>query len=666
MSEHVRSLVATSLGSAFILFVATVCASASAANQTATHQNASKAKPATGGAPLVGEFQRLFGEVGETAINSIAMGGADALAVSGHCSTAIDQGTQEFLLAWQPKISPPEKDAKPAKRSTTRAAKRQGLSPALKEKLDVLAKSAATWQLSRLIAAAPEGERSALAQEYLAHPKFARTLSMLVDLQDEDAAKVDRLARMLMAQRSEALESFPELAAAIAVVHDAPVLMQVNENLAQSAGPLVTFDHFVSAERKLSFGVRGIAPELLLYVVDIAATADEMAWALRTYAGHASVGELYDEVAYDFDNLEKGSPKKVNVAGWNLPNILRYGGICADQAYFATTVGKSIGVPCVYSTATDGVLSHAWIGFVRKAGRRPQWDEVGRFGGYQSVEGFIRDPQSGQQLSNTQMPMLVEYGLEPLADRTAATALRIAAEKLLTPVATTPPTTTTPTTPPPTKVSPEAVDQALALVRIAVHACLTDTRAWELVGRAAATGGMTTEQKEIWSADVLQMCGDDYPEFAWRTIAPMIHSITDIAKRQEALDGALAIFQDRGDLAGQILLQQASLYKAQGNLAGSGRCYEMILDRYPNDGPFAIVALLEASAILALNNDARANVTLHDRAFRAMEVPVDIAPQFSKQSNWYRAGISYSQALRIVGREQDAAIHEQRMGNVMK
>ncbi|MSR70157.1 MAG: hypothetical protein EXS17_07420 [Phycisphaerales bacterium] len=604
-------------------------------------------------------FQLHFGGAGEAAITSIAMGGADASAVSAQCSVAFDQGTQDFLAAWQQKVPVADNGAKPVKRTPARSPKRTGLSPAIKEKLQALTKCAATWQLSRLIAAVPEGERAVIAQEFLAHPKFSHTLALLVDLQQEDAAKVDRLARMLMAQRSEALEQFPELAAAIAVVHDAPVLMQVNENVAKSAGPIATLDHFVAAERALSFGVRAIAPELLLYIVDVAATSDEMAWALRSYAGHASVGDLYDKVEYDFDNLEKGSTKKVNVAGWTLPNILRFGGICADQAYFATTVGKSIGVPCVYSTATDGVLSHAWIGFVRKAGRRPQWDEVGRFGGYQSVEGFIRDPQSGEQLSNTQMPMLVEYGLEPVEDRLASTALRIAAEKLLTPTAATPQA-------PATQITAAAVEQALALTRVAVQSCLTDARAWELVGRAAATGAMTTEQKQVWSADVLQLCGDVYPEFAWRTIAPMIHSIADITQRQEALDGALSIFQERGDLAGQILLQQAALYMVQGNLAGAGLCYEIILDRYPNDGPFAIVALQEASAILAKSNDARANVILHERAFRAMEVPVDIAAQFSKQSNWYRAGVSYSQALRIVGREQDAAIHEQRMGNVMK
>ena len=470
-----------------------------------------------------------------------------------------------------------------------------------------------------------------------------------------------RVARLLIVERSEIVERLPELAAAIAVVDDAPVVMQINENLAQGCGPLPTFDHFVANEKKMLFGLKNIAPELLIYMVDVAAAQIEMDWALRTYAGNRAVGELYDKIEYDFDHLEKGRQKKVSVAGWNLQNILRYGGVCADQAYFASTVGKSIGVPCVFTTATDGVLSHAWIGFVGKSGNRPMWIEVGRYGGYQSVEGFIRDPQTGNLISNTQMPMLLTYGMEPLSDRLSSAGLRIAASRLLRgsvdskadPKVATPP-------------SAETIEQVLALIHVAVEACLTDARSWEVVALAAKSGAMTTQQKQQWSADILTLCGDSYPEFAWRTISPMINSISDIERRQEALDSALAIFNSRGDLAGQILLQQATLYKSQGDPLAAGRCYETILNRYANDGPFAIVALQEASKLLAEKNDAFANVTLHERAFGIMEVPIEISPRFARQSNWYRSGVMLAQALRIVGRSNDALLLEQRMSDVMK
>ena len=602
------------------------------------------------------EFRVLFGEFGKASVTSISLCTAKAPKVLVECGDRVDVDAREFLIVWNAKEIPTDR-----KKPIRRTSKAVPVTSKSKDALAILVQSAATVQLVRIINSAAQSEQVSVAQEFLAHPKFAHALALLIEPEAEDLAKMLRVARLLIAERGQIVERFPQLAAAIAVVDDAPVVMQINENLAQGCGPLPTFDHFVANEKKMLFGLKNIAPELLIYMVDVAAAQIEMDWALRTYAGNRAVGDLYDKIEYDFDHLEKGRQKKVSVAGWNLQNILRYGGVCADQAYFASTVGKSIGVPCVFTTATDGVLSHAWIGFVGKSGNRPMWIEVGRYGGYQSVEGFIRDPQTGNLVSNTQMPMLLTYGMESLSDRLSSAGLRIAAGRLLRgsvdskadPKVATPP-------------SAETIEQVLALIHVAVEACLTDARSWEVVALAAKSGAMTTQQKQQWSADILTLCGDSYPEFAWRTISPMINSISDIERRQEALDSALAIFNSRGDLAGQILLQQATLYKSQGDPLAAGRCYETILNRYANDGPFAIVALQEASKLLAEKNDAFANVTLHERAFGIMEVPIEISPRFARQSNWYRSGVMLAQALRIVGRSNDALLLEQRMSDVMK
>lgn len=615
--------------------------------------------PAT--AKPVNDMCALFGEAGEAAVLAFAQVNTQARTDSLAATAArLESDAAALLAAWAPTDSEPPTSKKPASRSSSE----RGLSAHQRERLCALVQSAATWRLVQMINAAPEAERAAIAKEFSAHPKFARTLALIVAPHEEDLSKVLRVARLLMAQRSGLVESLPELAAAVAVVHDAPLFVQVNENLAAGCGPVDTFDHFVAHEGKMRFGVRGIAPELLLHLVDVAGSAADLSWAFAQFAGHPSVGVLYDKVEYDFDHLEEGKPKRVTVEGWSLKNIMRYGGVCADQAYFATTVAKAIGVPATYTIATDGVLSHAWIGFVGQSNRDLSWDEVGRYGGYQSVEGFIRDPQTGAQLSSTVMPMLVRYGSEPQEARLASAALRIAAGHMLDTVTSV--GTTAALTTDAAPQNEQRMESLLSLIHVAVQCCLTDARSWEVIGRAAASGAMTQEQKRQWSSDILNLCSDSYPEFAWRTIAPMIRSITDIPKRQAALDGALAIFQHRGDLAGQILLEQASLYKSQGNPMGAGRCYEMILSRYYDDGPFAIVALHAASEILAANRDAVGNVTLHERAFRAMEVPISISPQFARQSNWCRTGAMLAAAYRILGRERDAGFVEQRMIDVTK
>jgi hypothetical protein len=608
---------------------------------TASAVEAAPQSRAKGGREVADDPAALFGQECAEAFEAVGAGsktGADANAA---VSDALQRATEALLAEIAPAPAPEENESGRARTKPprlSRSVKAKALTTKLKDLLNTLTQDAAAWQLSRLITSVVASEQPAVASEFLAHPRFAKTLALVVEPESEEPARVVRLARSLMAQRSAQVERYPELAAAVAVVLDVPLIVQVNENAAHGADPLAVFDHFVANERRMFFGLRGIAPELLVYVVDVAASPDELAWATTQFAGHPAVGDLYDRVEYDFDYLEKGGQKRVTAAGWNLRNILRFGGICADQAYFATTVGKAI-----------GVLSHAWIGYVASAGRAPRWAETGRFGAYQGVEGMIRDPQSLQGVSNTQMPMLVQFGIEPAQDRAYAAALRIAARRLLGDPKSV------------TAADPLTVSHALDLTRLAVRACVTDPRSWALVPLAARTGAMTTDQMRTWSSDILELCGESYPEYALRTIAPMIDAIPDPVQRHAALDGALEIFSGRGDLSGQILLKQADLYERDGDLAAAGRCYEAILSRYANDGPFAITALQRASAILGTVNDVSGNVTLHDRAFRSMEVPEGIAPQFARQSNWYRSGLQLAQALRIAGRERDAQLLEQRM-----
>jgi len=71
----------------------------------------------------------------------------------------------------------------------------------------------------------------------------------------------------------------------------------------------------------------------LKFVVDFAAGFDEMAWAQENVqVPLASFGKVYDAVRYRRDRIESRTlvwPKPA----YRLPDILRDGGICVDQAY---------------------------------------------------------------------------------------------------------------------------------------------------------------------------------------------------------------------------------------------------------------------------------------------------------------------------------------------
>src|SRR5690606_16565323 len=100
----------------------------------------------------------------------------------------------------------------------------------------------------------------------------------------------------------------------------------------------------------------------LKFVVDVAAPFPELEWA-QGVADYplAQLARAYTMVRYRNDRL--------TVPVWpgrtyKLPEILAEGGICSDQAYFATQVGKARGVPTllIYGAGNDG--RHAWFGFL--------------------------------------------------------------------------------------------------------------------------------------------------------------------------------------------------------------------------------------------------------------------------------------------------------------
>jgi hypothetical protein len=145
----------------------------------------------------------------------------------------------------------------------------------------------------------------------------------------------------------------------------------------------------------------------LKFVVDVSATFPELEWAQKTAnLPLAQLAGAYTMVRYRNDRAAGG------VALWpgrsyRLPDILAAGGICADQAYFATQVGKARGVPTLlfYGAGNDG--RHAWFGFLKSDGK---WElDAGRYAEQRFVTGYARDPQTWGEFSDHELKFLSEH-----------------------------------------------------------------------------------------------------------------------------------------------------------------------------------------------------------------------------------------------------------------
>jgi hypothetical protein len=91
---------------------------------------------------------------------------------------------------------------------------------------------------------------------------------------------------------------------------------------------------------------------------------------------------------------------------YKLEDILKVGGICADQAYFATTVGKSRGVPTLFFYGAGNAARHAWFGYLD--GNQKWQLDAGRYAEQRFVTGLARDPQTWREFSDHELVFLSE------------------------------------------------------------------------------------------------------------------------------------------------------------------------------------------------------------------------------------------------------------------
>ena len=357
-------------------------------------------------------------------------------------------------------------------------------------------------------------------------------------------------------------------------------------------------------------------------------------------------------IEYDFDHYQSGATKAVTQYGFTLQNIQKYGGVCADQAYFAMTVGKSLGVPTSYTVGRSAVVGHAWVGVLEANRNRSWWDfNSGRYEAYQGVRGQIIDPQTRKTIPDSYVAILAGYGMTQPADRFFSTAMHDAAQRLTS--------VQRGAVKDPTDVE-DAVRQAdvksqLDLIEAGLRSCAALPESWTVVADLAQTGQLTTKQKEHWAAALDRMCGDSCPDFYLDILAPMIATVENTETQLKLWERAFKRFAQRKDLAAAVRLFQAEMFMESDDPAKAARCYEDVVTRFTNDGPFVITALTRAEKLYESRRAGNAILNLYDRAWANLKRPdSEMAASFARQSNWFQIGTRYAHWLDQAGRSADA------------
>lgn len=208
---------------------------------------------------------------------------------------------------------------------------------------------------------------------------------------------------------------YGSLALAIAVVYDVPPTPgwphgQVSATLLprQLPPPEQVFAHWAKLDRTGGTlqRLRRLPASELKFLVDIAVPFSELDWARKNVPqGLVDFAKAYDMVKYRKDRLEQGLfswPGK----DYRLASILVQGGICVDQAFFATTAGKAKGIPTLMFRGAGLDGRHAWFGYL-DANQRWQLD-CGRFAEQKFIVGLAFDPQTWGDINDHELGFIAE------------------------------------------------------------------------------------------------------------------------------------------------------------------------------------------------------------------------------------------------------------------
>ncbi|MBX3388458.1 MAG: hypothetical protein KF691_03270 [Phycisphaeraceae bacterium] len=507
--------------------------------------------------------------------------------------------------------------------------------------------------------------REALIAAFQKAPRFMNELAMALSEKD-DVAKVSALAARLFKAEGSRLNDFATLGAAICVVHDREVFEQANENRVVADDPLKLFDFFADNAARMPLGLKNVPVQLLVLVVDATAKVSELQWALDKYRGNRDLGARFFEIQYDQSHFRTGAPKRVTAEGLTLQNISKYGGVCIDQAYFASEVGKASGIPAVIMTGQSAEVGHAWVAYLVWNGQKAIFDSrQGRYPDYRAVVGFIVDPQTGENVVESELSLRAALALTPSDKRQRATALEDAGYALAAKLM-------------PReegyamdasghviheKLTPEMVSRILAISEAAANLSPGSIRAWRLGVAIGTSGRWTIEQRNRWGEAILKTLANGYLAAAVNCLIPVIKSADDLEEQNKMWNWLFEGVTHNGDIASVVRFNQAEMFEKEHKPDKAWECYEWILRLYSDTSPRAVEA---AQRLLVLLKDNGKTIgegaSILGKAWAHTTPPSSLNPEFAGQSNWYRLGKLYRAALKDAGQMDDYGRVSARLG----
>lgn len=248
----------------------------------------------------------------------------------------------------------------------------------------------------------------------IGHPAFSAEFFALLSPVDF-LPNVFRILDELCGRDPARAGSYGSLVVAIALVYDVPPPPdwphgQVSPAALSRKLPAAAdaFAWWVRQDQlgRLNHKLARLGADELKFVVDAAAPSAELEWSQQVVdLPLTALARAYTMVRYRTDRISSERPIWPGRT-YRLADVLRDGGICVDQAYFATQVGKARGVPTLLFHGAGNDARHAWFGYLD--GNQKWQLDAGRYAEQKFITGFARDPQTWRELTDHELQFMAE------------------------------------------------------------------------------------------------------------------------------------------------------------------------------------------------------------------------------------------------------------------
>ena len=514
-----------------------------------------------------------------------------------------------------------------------------------------LARADLAARLSAQLATLPPDERAGLLEHLAEHEGLATEVAFLLG-PDDDIPQAYRILSRLFDAHGGLVADLAPLAAAICAVHDQPRNRRVNENTVALIDPVELFAYYAANERAMHFSPRGAPAEILIHLADATGSIQELDWARKRYGRDKNVGNRYHEITYDTRALrQEGVEKRVTEAGgYSLQSIRQYGGVCADQAYFAQSVGKACGIPACSVVGKGGEVSHAWVGFLEQAGRTGvRWNfTAGRYEDYEDVRGAVQDPQTGRRVPDAFLTIVATTAAITPERRRQSVALADAARRI---------GYIAWTAGGEEAITPELITRQIDLLEASLRLNPGNLDAWLFARNVVASPLASLAQRERWAQAVDQVAGQASPDFAYEILTPIFASEQDPAVRFHLWDWAAQRFARRPDLAAAARVEQARIMVEQDRKTDAVAAARAVFDQYN-----AVDGLVLAEQLLNDLGRQAEVLDMYQQAFRRIRQPSRMQAAFLRQSAWFKVGNHYAELLDAAGNGREAERVRKRLG----